>query len=294
MSGYREYWSTEPSRPPPRATRQGNGGFLSHLPPATAALIKINVVIYLITWIGFHTGNRLIITLYGILALSKPEIMSGMIWQPVTYMFLHAPNFFWHIVFNMFTLYALGRQTERAMGWKHFLTMYLLSGVVGGLGWLWLSADSSSFCVGASGAIFGVLGAFATLFPQQKITMLLFFVFPITLSAWKLVLAISFIQFLLITGNHSGGIAYAAHVFGAFAGFFYIDRLYESALLRRGLAWLRRHLFKMKSAESTTRRRSPPPSQEEVDRILDKINRDGIQSLTRKERQTLHRASRSF
>ena len=124
--------------------------------------------------------------------------------------------------------------------------------------------------------------------------------FPVTLEAWKAVAGLTVVQMLMIGGGTGGGIAYAAHVLGALAGFLYIDRLYESAHFRRGLqrvaAWFGRDWrFKMPD----WRRRggtggSEAPSEEEVNRILDKISREGIQSLTREERQTLHRASARF
>ena len=123
-------------------------GFLAHLPPVCSWLIKINAGAFLFFWLLRPAG------LYGLLALSLAGIRQGHLWQPLTYMFLHGG--FTHLLFNMFTLYFLGPETERAMGSKHFLAMYLLSGLLGGLGWLWLSPNPYAVCVGASGAIFGV------------------------------------------------------------------------------------------------------------------------------------------
>lgn len=263
-------------------------GFLSHLPPVTAWLIKANVAVFLFFLLGQILRSPLINGLYGLMALSLDGVRHGFIWQPFTYMFLHAS--FMHILFNMLTLFFLGPETERAMGSKHFLAMYLISGVLGGLGWLWLSASSYIPCVGASGAIFGVLAAFATLFPRRELTILVL-IFPVTAMAWKIVAAMSLIQFLLVTGGSSSNIAYAAHLVGAFAGFLYIDQLFESTLLRR--LW---HRLRSAVAQRphVPRAAPPPPDQAEVDRILDKITARGIQSLTKAERQTLHRASRTF
>ena len=263
---------------PPRAT-----GFFDRLPPVCAWLIKVNVAVALVFFL--LPGLRNLETL---LALSRAGLRHGYLWQPVTYMFLHGG--FTHLLFNMFTLYFLGPETERAMGSKHFLAMYLISGVLGGLGWLWLMPIPWTECVGASGAIFGVLAAFATLYPRRQLTLLIFFIFPVTMMAWQLVAGLALIEFIL-ANNDNSGVAHTAHLAGAFAGFLYIDQLFDNAHLRRLWARLRDYVAQR---PHTPRAGPPPPDQAEVDRILDKISVQGIQSLTKAERQTLHRASRTF
>ena len=270
---FRDYPAGTYARPP---------GFLAHLPPVTAWLIKANVIVFLVFWFLQLDG------LFDLLALSLSGIRHGFFWQPLTYMFLHGG--FWHLLFNMFTLYFLGPETERAMGSKHFLAMYLLSGVLGGLGWLWLSPKPYLTCVGASGAIYGVLAAFATLYPRRRLTLLVFFIFPVTLMAWQLVIGLALVEFML-ANDPASGIAHTAHLAGAFTGFLYIDQLFENTTLRRLWARLRDYVAQR---PHTPRPSPPPPDQAEVDRILDKITAQGIQSLTKEERQILHRASRTF
>lgn len=272
---YRPYY---PQNPAGRAP-----GFFAQLPPVCATLIKINVGVFLLFWL-LRPG-----ALYDVLALSLNGMRHGHLWQPFTYMFLHGG--FTHLLFNMFTLYFLGPETERAMGSKHFLAMYLLSGLLGGLGWIWLSPQPYALCVGASGAIYGVLAAFATLYPRRRLTLLVFFIFPVTLLAWQLVAGLAFIEFVLANNDPASGIAHTAHLAGAFAGFLYIDQLFESATLRRLWGRLRDYVAQR---PHVPRAAPPPPDQAEVDRILDKISAQGIQSLTKAERQTLHRASRTF
>ena len=272
---YRPYY---PQNPAGRAP-----GFFAQLPPVCATLIKINVGVFLLFWL-LRPG-----ALYGLLALSLNGMRHGYLWQPFTYMFLHGG--FTHLLFNMFTLYFLGPETERAMGSKHFLAMYLLSGLLGGLGWIWLSPQPYALCVGASGAIYGVLAAFATLYPRRRLTLLVFFIFPVTLLAWQLVAGMAFIEFVLANNDPASGIAHTAHLAGAFAGFLYIDQLFENATLRR--LWARARDY-VAQKPHVPRAAPPPPDQAEVDRILDKISAQGIQSLTKAERQTLHRASRTF
>ena len=271
---YRAYHSSSFSSRPP--------GFFAHFPPVTAWMIKANIIVFLVFFL-LRPGS-----LYGLLALSLDGVRRGFLWQPLTYMFLHGS--LTHLIFNMFTLYFLGPETERAMGSKHFLAMYLISGLLGGLGWIWLSPQPYAVCVGASGAIFGILAAFATLYPRRQLTLLIFFIFPVTLMAWQLVAGLAILEFLL-AGDPSSGIAHTAHLAGAFAGFLYIDQLFESTLLRR--LWARARDYAAQRPH-TPRAAPPPPDQAEVDRILDKITAQGIQSLTKAERQTLHRASRTF
>lgn len=272
---YRPYYPASPAGRAP--------GFFAQLPPVCATLIKINVGVFLLFWLlRAHA-------LYGLLALSLDGLRQGHVWQPFTYMFLHGG--FTHLLFNMFTLYFLGPETERAMGSKHFLAMYLLSGLLGGLGWIWLSPQPHALCVGASGAIYGVLAAFATLYPRRRLTLLVFFIFPVTLLAWQLVAGLAFIEFVLANNDPASGIAHTAHLAGAFAGFLYIDQLFENATLRR--LWARARDY-VAQKPHVPRAAPPPPDQAEVDRILDKISAQGIQSLTKAERQTLHRASRTF
>jgi rhomboid family protein len=274
------YYNNNVNPPPPP---QGPQGLFASLPPITAWLLKINIGIFLVFWL---LGKG---PLYSLLSLSLDGIQHGFIWQPVTYMFLHAS--FTHILFNMFTLFFLGPETERAMGSRHFLAMYMLSGIVGGLGWLWLSAAPMDACVGASGAIFGMLAAFATLFPKRQLTLLIFFIFPVSMKAWQMVAGLAVIQYLLVTGGSSSNIAYTAHLAGGFAGFLYIDQLYESTLLRRGWKFLQSKVFNRSYKPHPA---PPPPNQAEVDRILDKITDQGIGALTKHERKILHRASRTF
>ncbi len=267
----------------PSASAGRAPGFFAQLPPVVAALIKINAGVFLVFWL--LRSN----TLYDLLALSQNGIRHGYLWQPFTYMFLHGG--FMHLLFNMFTLYFLGPETERAMGSKHFLAMYLISGLLGGLGWLWLSPQPHALCVGASGAIFGVLAAFATLYPRRQLTLLIFFIFPVTMMAWQLVAGLALIEFVLANNDPASGIAHTAHLAGAFAGFLYIDQLFENTTLRR--LWHRARDY-VAQRPHVPRAAPPPPDQAEVDRILDKISAQGIQSLTKAERQTLHRASRTF
>jgi membrane associated rhomboid family serine protease len=128
--------------------------------PATMVLIAINVIIYVITasqGAGIDApGGKLYLdwALYGY------GVQSGEWWRLGTSMFLHGGIL--HLAFNMFALYWLGTIVERALGTPKFLLIYLVSGLAGSAGALWFSSPAT-FTVGASGAIFGLIGAYLVL-----------------------------------------------------------------------------------------------------------------------------------
>jgi membrane associated rhomboid family serine protease len=215
-------------------------------------------------------------------SLSGMGIRRGYLWQVATYMFLHAN--LWHIFLNMLGLYLLGPETERAMGSRRFLVLYFVSGVLGGVGWVFFSRDPFASCLGASGALFGILGAFAALYPDRPITVLVFFVLPVTVKAWVLAASLGVITLLFLLTSYGGNIAYGAHLAGGIAGYFYT----LAAFRGRGFGWWSR----VGSSLWQRVRSRPQVSSGELDRVLDKIATQGMNSLTRAERALLERASR--
>ncbi|HWC60941.1 MAG TPA: rhomboid family intramembrane serine protease, partial [Verrucomicrobiae bacterium] len=123
------------------------------------------------------------------LALSLDGIKRGFVWQLLSFQFLHAGLM--HLILNGFTLWMFGREVEQVLGKARFLTLYFLSGAIGGLFQILLSLISQSlfggWVVGASAGIFGVVAAFAMLAPDRMLTMLLFFIIPVNLRAIMLV-----------------------------------------------------------------------------------------------------------
>jgi len=228
------------------------------------------------------------------LGLSWGDVSRGMIWQPVTYIFLHGGLM--HLFVNMLGLLFLGRELEERLGSKRFLKIYLGCGLLGGLGWLLLSGSDGRVCVGASGAVFGIIGAFAALFPHRQITLLLFFVIPVTTSARTLAIVFG-VGSLLMLRIDGGGVAHAAHLAGGIAGYLYGrsisgdvqygppggGKAWSLASLK---AWFRRRRYKVISESEE------PLAWDEVDAVLDKIRFQGINSLTRREQELLDRASR--
>ena len=216
--------------------------FLDRIPPVTRALLIINVIMFVATLIN---ENFMI----GTFAMFYPASPLFRWWQPLTHMFMHGG--WWHILFNMYTLVMFGMVVERALGTKKFLILYFVTGLGAvalhtGVEWLEVhralaSADPAAQqnvidllrtpMVGASGAIYGVLVAFAMLYPDARMTLLFP---PITLDAKWMVTVFIVVELLTgITGTQMG-IAHFAHLGGALFGFLLI--LYWR---KRGEVWRR-------------------------------------------------------
>lgn len=203
-----------------------------------------------------------------------------------SYMFLHSPTLLFHLLANMFALYLLGPEVERGMGGRHFFIMYLLSGFLGGLGWLLLSAGG--LCVGASGAIMGMVASFAALYPRRRLALIFLPMFPI--KAWILALGFGLVELLLYLARPESTIAHTVHLAGGVAGCSYTLAVFRPKLLRSG--WIADKLRGRRGGARQGGGGGPfiPPA--ELDRILDKISRAGMSSLTRRERKLLEDASR--
>jgi membrane associated rhomboid family serine protease len=217
------------------------------------------------------------------IGLSVGGLLQGHVWQLVTYLFVHGSIM--HLLFNMLALYLLGPELERTIGSRNFLLLYLLSGVVGGIGWLLLRYPMEGLCIGASGAIFGVLGAFAALFPQREMVLI---PIPIAVKTWILVLCLAGIQLVMLITPGRGGIAYAAHLAGGIGGYLYALSAFRPEAIP---SWLT--LLRMRGADRR-RRKQLAPDRASVDQILDKLAREGIHKLTPAERAILDKASRSM
>ncbi len=244
--------------------------------------------------------------------LSLEGLRHGFVWQLATFQFMHAGVM--HLLLNSIAIYFFGRALEDALGKKRFLTLYFASGIFGGLlqmvGALFFREHLGGSVVGASAGGMGLIAAFATLFPEQRLTLLLLFIIPISMPA-KVLLWIS--AGLAIFGMlvPSDNVAHAAHLGGMLAGIAYIRWF---VLSENSFASWRpfrrtpsiRELVKANSGKRPTWRRAknPPapiqdlPSAEfisqEVDPILDKISAHGIHSLTDRERQVLDAARKKM
>ena len=209
--------------------------FLERIPPVTRSLLIINVIMFVATLINENF-------MVGTFAMFYPTSPFFRWWQPLTHMFMHGG--WWHILFNMYTLVMFGMVVERALGTKKFLILYFVTGLGAvalhtGVEWLQVgrlvstvdgglvtSATEANLqaysdlirtpMVGASGAIYGVLVAFAMLYPEARMTLIFP---PVTLDAkWMVAIFIGLELLTGITGSQ-GGLAHFAHLGGALFGF---------------------------------------------------------------------------
>lgn len=302
----------------------GFGGF-SFFPPVIKNLLIINGVVFLLQ--KMIIGPMSIGELPGWYILNRWFALNpiggidpaGMeynfqIWQLITYQFMHGD--FFHILFNMFILWMFGIEIENMWGSKKFLYFYLLCGVVAGLAHILINpliSGHGAFTVGASGAITGVMVAFAMMFPNRLI--FLYFLIPVK--------AKYFIGFLIILDilliSNPDNIARIAHVGGALTGFLFVilDPSIQSEfknMFRRsssstygkpnrpfnpfgGMAekLKRKEKGDIEDArfyEIKDEKEEEAVSQEEIDAILDKISQSGYQNLSAHEKKILFEASK--
>jgi len=138
------------------------------------------------------------------------------LWRLFTYLFLHGD--FFHIIFNLLTLYFFGPELERLWGTARFYRFYFITGVGAGLFVVLAEPYSSAVTVGASGAIYGLLVAFAVNFPNRLIY--LYAVFPI--RAKYLMIGIFCLAFFASLSGSGGKISHLAHLGGGLVGYLYL------------------------------------------------------------------------
>jgi len=266
----------------------------------TIVLLIVNAAVFLVQLVANSSMTGAEIE-YRYFALSLAGLEHGYVWQLLTFQFMHAG---WiHIIFNSMAIYFFGRPAEIALGPKHFLTLYLASGVIGGLVQMLFALLLPSFdgaVVGASAGASGLVAAFAILHWEERFSLLIYFI-PVNMTG-KTLLAVSIgLAFLGILTPNSG-IANAAHLGGILAGGFYV-RLFiqgqwpgwifpvrraaprELAAKRAGKSSLWHSAADKPDDESTDEF-----LKNEVDPILEKISAHGIHSLTAREREILEKA----
>lgn len=196
----------------------GPMSFFGPLPPTVMYLIIANVAVFLVT---VFLPN-LMIALASLIAV---KVYPGLqLWRLGTYLFLHAD--FAHLLFNMLALWWFGAPLEQIWGRRRFLTYFFLCGVGAGIvcvPFYYLVGDPQTHILGASGALFGILMAFALVYPNARVY--LYFLVPVKVK-W-LVVAFIVIEFAATASTLGGGrsaVASVAHLSGLAIGYFYLRR----------------------------------------------------------------------
>lgn len=209
------------------------GGFMSNVPTAVKNIIIINVLIMIMT----SLNESFMVEKFALFYPTSPFFHW---WQPFTHMFMHGG--FWHLFFNMYTLFIFGSVLERVWGSKKFLVFYFVTGLGAAAihtgvewiqmqGWIAQAAEGSQSAlvsihqlkmtptVGASGAIYGVLMGYAMLYPDSVLTLIFP---PVSMKAKWFVLIFAGIELLTGVTGTGGGIAHFAHLGGLIFGFMLI------------------------------------------------------------------------
>jgi membrane associated rhomboid family serine protease len=211
-------------------------------------------------------------------------------WSLVTYMFLHGGPM--HFLFNMLGLYFLGPRLEDRLGGRQFLWLYFVAGIMAAVVSVMFTAAP---IIGASGAVFGVLLGYARYWPRERLYIM--GLVPVEVRLLVIVVTIASL-FFGFTGS-GGNIAHFAHLGGFLGGFLYLKWWDRRSPAARFKAKAQRTVKRSPGGDSADLKRwsgiqreeMHPVNQEELDRILDKINVSGIGSLTADEREFLERFS---
>ena len=269
---------------------------------ATVVLLMVNVVAFIVQSAVERFSN---IPTNEWFALSVEGLRHGYVWQLLTYQFMHGG---WlHLLLNCWAIYLFGREVEETLGRNIFLTLYFTSGVIGGLfqalAGVLLGSRFAVPVVGASAGAFGLVAAYAALYPERPLMLLLFFIIPVSMRAKFLLL---FSALLTVAGLlfPMDNIAHAAHLGGMLTGIVFVRYAiywhWHWPRLSRTPSNPLRSLVKTPHRAATAWSQTNAPAEEDlpadeflskaVDPILDKISAHGIQSLTERERRILEAA----
>src|SRR5262245_24717944 len=227
---------------PPRyeSGTQYRVSFGGPLTPIVKALIIANEAVFVIVLLASGMVPDSLDVILTWFALNPDLVFKSLfVWQLVTYMFLHSTTDIFHIVFNMLALFMFGCEVERVWGPRRFLRFYLLCGIGGGL--LNCALAFHTTTVGASGAIFGVIVAYAMLFPTR--TILFWGLFP--LSARQFAMLMAAIELFSLGALQPTGVARLAHLGGALTGYILVKGVWDPRRLIAEVRWkLRRRKFR--------------------------------------------------
>jgi len=269
---------------------QFNPGEVAYKPQiftdAIKILVSINFGIYILQSISGKEDS--FFKLFGLVPSSF--ISDLMLWQPFTYMFLHAPFYssvgISHILLNMLGLWVFGRELEQAWGKTHFLKYYFITGVGSGLITYFFQMGSDNPVIGASGAVYGILLAYGISYPNRM--LYIWGIIPVK-SMW-LVIIMGSIAFFGVLGN-SDGISHITHISGMVIGYI---------LLKKNWRWkdvlfaIRKKTIEFQVQRHEEKNIKVNMLQKDIDMILEKIQKLGFSGLSDEEKSKLYEASKKM
>lgn len=259
--------------------------YAPRLSPVIKVILIANVVTYFFELIPY-AGS--LILKWGKLVPSV-TFAGGQLWRLVTYMFLHNPYSPFHLLFNMLALWMFGLEIEYMWGSRRFAWFYAVSGVGSGcfsLIHLFSPGMSMIGVIGASGAVLALLTVYAWYFPNRKV--LLFFILPVNIRF--VVIGYAIISLFGSLRPH-GIVSHLTHLGGILVAIGYL-RWYPKVLewLQQRAALKIKMNHRRQAEKSVSRERF---LEETIDPILEKISREGMESLTPQERKLLKKTAES-
>jgi membrane associated rhomboid family serine protease len=275
------------------------------IPVAIRIIITINVVVFFLQALGGNSINRALVDWFAL----WPEFPTALVqpWRVITYMFLHGGVF--HLVFNMLWLWWMGRSVEETLGPRTFTMIYFGSGIGGALfDFVFANFMGFNYVIGASGAVFGVMVAFAYMFPRTPIML---FLLPPIEARYVVAGLIALDVLFLGSGDNTARIV---HLGGAGVGYLLMNLHYQGYDLSRIPRKAENFWYSLRSVSSqqynskqerTSTRRSKhvwsasvsdaevveESDQHELDRILEKISKHGYDGLSDQEKKKLFELS---
>lgn len=253
--------------------------------PVVRRLLIALAAIHVVTFVLFLASDATYATVTGPLELDGARWFANLpivpLWELATYGLLHSPLDLMHLIGNLLVLYFFGTMLEEELGPRRFFLTYVASQLLGALVFLaagWAGMPSGP-AIGASGACYGVMLATATLFPDRRVTLI---VVPLTLR-WLaiIIVAVTVFAALLQLKQGTSGTAHLIHLGGLAYGYVAV----RTGLIRKDPVEALEHRRAMKEVERVQ------SDEARVDDLLAKISREGIGSLSNRERDFLKKAS---
>ena len=271
------------------------------LTPVVRMLMIATAIIFVLQiLVSRLAGPGWFITLFG---LSHETLFrEGMVWQLFTYLFLH--DGFFHLFFNLLSLWMFGGELEEKWGSAAFLKYYLASGIGAGLciaamNYYTYNQYGNVFTIGSSGAIYGVFLAYAMLWPHR--TVYLYFLFPVKIRTLLLIFgSIEFLGTISSATGTGGGVSHIGHLGGILAGFILMRTYpvygYASSKKPAGPSGglISRIKKKIRLRSTSERIQTRIKAKQIIDETLAKIAREGMNSLTTEERKRLEWARKNY
>ena len=252
------------------------------IPNGVKLLLFLNIIVFLMVEISGMQFELF----YSNFGLVPAKVWSSfMIWQPITYLFLHGG--FIHLLFNMFVLWMFGKDLEHNWGFIPFLKYYFSCGIGAGIATSIFGWGSFTPVIGASGAIYGLLLAYGLTYPNRLVY--LYGIFPIKVKF--MVIGMGMIAFFASMASANSTVSHITHIAGMVVGLIYLQ---SKINFKHFKLWLIDRKINSLNIKITKRENSDIQRRKDVDIILEKLNTEGWNGLTESEQKVLHSASKTY